>query len=168
MLQILDLVFCAKPLGDTACLPSFLGPTLRGAFGFALKDVVCQMSHRRCEGCILRRRCAYPIVFEGVAPEDRTVMRKYPNVPQPFVFVIDTDFRERPECLRWRVRLFGTACKFWAVVTQGFLRICESGIGKARVKLDIDQFLDLRICHVELYVEGRFAEMYLLDRTDEL
>jgi hypothetical protein len=44
-----ELRLCAE---ETCSLPAFLGSTLRGAFGHALKKTVCVMQHRVCERCI--------------------------------------------------------------------------------------------------------------------
>ena len=52
-----ELTFAATLMGQRSALPPFLGPTLRGIFGYLLKDVVCQISHGRCEACLLRTAC---------------------------------------------------------------------------------------------------------------
>jgi hypothetical protein len=66
-------------------LPSFLGSTLRGAFGHALKEAVCVMSHRRCEGCLVASRCIYPYVFETPVPPDVPQLRGQKQAPHPFI-----------------------------------------------------------------------------------
>lgn len=45
-------------------LPDFAAATLRGAFGLALKSLVCLFGNRACSGCTLVQRCAYPAIFE--------------------------------------------------------------------------------------------------------
>ncbi|MFL6213004.1 MAG: CRISPR system precrRNA processing endoribonuclease RAMP protein Cas6 [Blastocatellia bacterium] len=49
-------------------LPLYLGSTLCGAFGHALKEAVCVAAHRNCERCMLAERCIYPYLFETPAP----------------------------------------------------------------------------------------------------
>lgn len=46
----------------------FLGNELRGAFGQALRRLSCLTAAPSCEGCPVRRRCAYGVVFDPEAP----------------------------------------------------------------------------------------------------
>jgi hypothetical protein len=66
-------------------LPAFLGSTLRGAFGHALKQAVCVIDHRDCARCLLVARCPYPYLFETPAPADEPLLRGQHNAPHPFV-----------------------------------------------------------------------------------
>ncbi len=45
--------------------PYFIGSQLRGAFGYALKEVVCINPSRRCEGCFASQNCLYFEFFES-------------------------------------------------------------------------------------------------------
>ena len=49
---------------EPTSLPPFLGSTLRGSFGHALKDAVCVVDHRDCVRCELLNRCVYPHVLD--------------------------------------------------------------------------------------------------------
>lgn len=71
---------------EPAIIPNFPGSTLRGAFGHALKDAVCVVSHRDCSRCILASRCIYPFVFESTASPDSSdrLLRDQQNAPQPY------------------------------------------------------------------------------------
>src|SRR5436853_2366756 len=70
---------------QSASLPAFLGSTLRGAFGHALKDAVCLMSHRDCSHCLVADRCIYPYLFETPAPTDLPQLRGQQQAPHPFI-----------------------------------------------------------------------------------
>ena len=70
---------------QSASLPAFLGSTLRGAFGHALKDAVCAMSHRDCSHCLVADRCIYPYIFETPAPADLAQLRGQQKAPHPFI-----------------------------------------------------------------------------------
>src|SRR5689334_3253009 len=72
---------------DGVSLPPFLGSTLRGAFGHALKEAVCVMPHRDCDRCILIDKCLYPYLFETIPPPDFVPLRGQKNAPHPFVFI---------------------------------------------------------------------------------
>ena len=70
---------------ERTTLPPFLGSTLRGAFGHALKDAVCVMPHRNCERCMLVDRCLYPYLFETPVPDGISQLRGQKNAPHPFI-----------------------------------------------------------------------------------
>lgn len=65
--------------------PEFAGSAWRGAFGHALKRIVCVTRERDCRQCMLYRTCAYPYVFQTPPPEGTVMMRRYESVPHPFV-----------------------------------------------------------------------------------
>ena len=70
-----------------ARLPGYLGSTLRGALGWALKKTSCALRRQQCAGCLLRQQCAYAWIFETeryTNVEGRTVnTRPHPFVLQP-------------------------------------------------------------------------------------
>jgi hypothetical protein len=70
---------------EPVSLPSFLGSTLRGAFGHALKDAVCVMNHRNCERCMVAERCIYPYLFETPAPAGLKLLKGQQHAPHPFI-----------------------------------------------------------------------------------
>jgi hypothetical protein len=70
---------------QSASLPAFLGSTLRGAFGHALKEVVCMMSHRDCSHCLVADRCIYPYLFETPVPAHLPQLRGQQQAPHPFI-----------------------------------------------------------------------------------
>ncbi|HYE66096.1 MAG TPA: hypothetical protein VD966_10960, partial [Pyrinomonadaceae bacterium] len=53
--------------GEDTLLPTFLGSTLRGSFGHALKAIACSVQHQDCQKCLLTKVCLYPNVFEPSA-----------------------------------------------------------------------------------------------------
>ena len=68
-------------------LPEFAGSAWRGAFGHALKRLVCVTREPLCAKCLLYRSCSYPYVFE--TPPDTSVgmMTKYTAAPHPYVLL---------------------------------------------------------------------------------
>lgn len=121
-------------------LPGFRGPTIRGALGYMLKRVVCHVRDRPCAECFLRARCAYPVVFEGVAPAGRALMRKYPNIPQPFVLVLDgrTDRDVRAgDNHAFAIRLFGPAIEMHPFVLLAMIECGRTGLGRDRLEFDV-------------------------------
>jgi hypothetical protein len=70
---------------EAVSLPAFLGSTLRGAFGHALKEAVCVMNHRDCVKCLVADRCIYPYLFETPVPPDMPQLRGQAQAPHPFI-----------------------------------------------------------------------------------
>jgi CRISPR-associated endoribonuclease Cas6 len=70
---------------QSTSLPAFLGSTLRGAFGHALKEAVCLMSHRDCSHCLVADRCIYPYLFETPVPANPLQFRGLQQAPHPFI-----------------------------------------------------------------------------------
>jgi hypothetical protein len=70
-----------------ACLPPFKGSTFRGAFGGALKKVVCAVRERDCRSCLLAARCLYARTFELTEKSDgdknRVAAPPHPYVIEP-------------------------------------------------------------------------------------
>jgi hypothetical protein len=147
-LRYCEIHFDAELSGDMsrAALPPFLGTTLRGAFGFVLKKLVCQVAHGQCGRCLLRSVCPYSTIFEGMGPPERRIMRKYPRVPQPFVLVVpgprETASEAEDDRLRWGVRLFGPAMTYWPYVVHAFETAGEEGVGRNRVRFRLERVTD--------------------------
>ncbi|HSK73968.1 MAG TPA: hypothetical protein VK892_19875, partial [Pyrinomonadaceae bacterium] len=91
-LSILRLDFRLRAKASVA-LPPFLGSTLRGAFGAALKRVICFVPHGDCERCWFRQACAYQYIFEsknlGNIPdaELHQFLKGQKEFPHPFVLI---------------------------------------------------------------------------------
>lgn len=69
-----------------ARLPGYLGSTLRGALGWALKRTCCTLRHQQCPTCILNRNCSYAWLFETEVYQDgpgSVNARPHPFVLQP-------------------------------------------------------------------------------------
>lgn len=141
ILNYVELRFEGRLRDDRQRLPDFLGATLRGALGFILKRIVCQVSHGVCDRCLLKTACPYPVIFEGMPPAERDVMRKYPRVPQPFVLLPDLG-ADQENHISWGIRLFGAACRYWPYVIHVFRTACEEGLGRNKVVCDIEQVVD--------------------------
>lgn len=77
-IRIIDLLFA--PDRDVRLQP-YSGSVWRGAFGFALKRLVCVMRLRPCAGCPLASVCLFPRFF-GSDP-DHDEPRPYILAPQP-------------------------------------------------------------------------------------
>lgn len=120
-------------------LPAFAGSSLRGAFGHALKDVVCVVAHRECERCRLAGACSYPYLFETPRPEGARRLRGARAVPHPYAF----HGLEGPQVLatgapfEFGVTLIGSAVESAPLVIEALRRAAERGLGPNRGRFDL-------------------------------
>lgn len=70
---------------ESVSLPPFLGSTLRGALGHALKQAVCVVDHGDCSQCPVAGQCVYPYFFETPVPAGIAQLRGQRHAPHPFV-----------------------------------------------------------------------------------
>jgi hypothetical protein len=113
-----------------AILPEYKGSTFRGAFGVALKKVICALKYQECTDCILRDQCIYCRVFETLPVGDK------PNAqPPPHPFVIEPPVTtrsnfEKGEDFDFRVLLFGFANEYLHYFVYAFQEMGRIGLGK--------------------------------------
>lgn len=154
-LKIARYEFCLGARGE-AVLPPFLGSTLRGSFGHALKAVACSMPHGECDRCFLIERCLYPKLFETSARKTPGLLGKGDDAPRPFIFIppqpsSESGFlRARDDLLRWRVKveggqqlvfgltLFGDACVDLPYVVYAINLMAQHGFGADRASFALE------------------------------
>jgi hypothetical protein len=141
---------------EETVLPPFLGTTLRGAFGHALKSITCAMPHGDCSRCLLLERCLYPRLFE-TASLGTGLLGQHKDAPRPFVFLpplpraTAPSLRARDDLLRWRVRvardqridfglcLFGQAVDDLPYVIYAVDRMVQNGFGIDRARFMLEE-----------------------------
>ncbi|MBL8149867.1 MAG: CRISPR system precrRNA processing endoribonuclease RAMP protein Cas6 [Blastocatellia bacterium] len=144
-LSLYELYLCAK---ESTLLPSFLGSTLRGAFGQALKDVVCIMNHRDCAKCIVFDRCTYPYIFETPVPKDLHQLKGFQQAPHPFILMPPIDRKglsknfdkvsiQAEQILPFRLTLIGKAQESLPYIIYALSQMAERGLGYARAKFQL-------------------------------
>lgn len=104
------------------------GSAWRGAFGHALKATVCATGQDQCADCLLYRSCPYPYIFDTPTPPDAPKMRRYPQVPHPFVL---TPLDEGATTLA--LNLFGRGNAMLGYCLHALAQAGEKGIGNQRV-----------------------------------
>jgi len=79
-------------LAEAPFIPSrFFGNTLRGAFGLALRHLLCTTKLSRCTDCPLIGLCIYQILFESRLEAERDPSKpSFPIVPSeaPHRFIL--------------------------------------------------------------------------------
>ena len=113
-----------------ARLPGYLGSTLRGAMGWALKKTSCALRRQQCTGCLLREQCAYAWIFETEqyrVGDGRTInARPHPFVLQPgFVAGV----QQACNTFSFSLQLFDRANELLPHIVYAVQLMGESGIG---------------------------------------
>lgn len=127
-IRLLDFTFVPRA---TMAVQSYPGSAWRGAFGHALKRMVCAMRLRPCDGCPLSAVCLYPSFFgAGEASESG----------RPYILCPDRAPRDgllrtgRP--FRLRMTLLPAAAAAGPYAVRAVLSAAENGLTARRVPLD--------------------------------
>jgi hypothetical protein len=135
-LSVLRMRWRLSPCG-TFRLPEFPGSMLRGAFGRAMRDMVCSRPYTPCHRCNLAARCLFPRFFPGLGPpRHRQGQPDFP--PAPFALRWDASETGRIYCgpaAQWHFEciLFGDAIAAAPVVEAAWHRSAAAGLGPSRV-----------------------------------
>jgi len=122
--------------------PVFPGSMLRGAFGHSLKQIVCVMRNRGCEGCQLEYSCIYTQMFETRPHKNKNIMRKYTRIPHPFVLVVDmVADRTTTGILSFGIRLFGEAGRYSPFCIRAFHNALARGLSRNKDKFTLDTII---------------------------
>lgn len=130
MLKFSCNTFCCT-LHDAALLPEYKGSTFRGAFGGALKKVVCALKQKECSSCLLASRCLYARIFEpGIWHTDNS---RFAAPPHPYIIEPDLSIRtayKAGETFSFNLILFGEFTDSLPYFIYAVESMGESGIGK--------------------------------------
>jgi CRISPR-associated endoribonuclease Cas6 len=131
----LRLRFLLRAEGS-AHLPEFKGSLLRGAFGHALRRLVCAMGPEQpCPTCTLRHACVHTRLFETlIGGEPPPFLRGLPTSPRPYVFEPREDRREfaAGDPLEFDLLLLGQAMDLQAFAVLAVERMATAGLGASR------------------------------------
>jgi hypothetical protein len=126
---------------DDLRLPAYTGSAWRGAFGHALKRLVCVTREPACPPCLLYRSCIYPYVFE--TPPDPGVgkLTQYPAAPHPFVLIPDEHSGGvvAGEILTLDVHLFGHGNRHLPYIIHALNQAGQCGLSKDRGALALER-----------------------------
>ncbi len=123
---------------EPADLPPYQGSMLRGAFGHALRRMVCAMGpEQACSTCMLRRTCFYTRIFEPyVEGEPPPFLRGIDQAVRPYVF--EPQVSDGPvapgETVGFDLLLFGQAVELQAYAVLAVERMAQAGLGAHRAR----------------------------------
>ncbi len=117
-----------------ARLPGYLGSTLRGSLGWALKKTSCALRRQQCADCLLREQCGYAWVFETecYGPEKTGIVNARPH---PFVLQPGSQKHDEVAAgqqLAFGLHLFGRGNDYLPQLVYAVRLMGKSGIGAGR------------------------------------
>lgn len=124
-------------------LPRFLGPTVRGGLGHVLRRMVCVTRLPDCAACLLRYRCAYPVLFQPFAREPTSQGGRYGRMPVPFVLRVPFGRDWRPErragdVLEFELVVVGRANLDLPYYVLALLDLGKAGLGPTGHRLRLE------------------------------
>lgn len=123
-------------------LPAYKGGTLRGGFGHILRRTVCIRKKAACDGCMLRQQCTYSYIFDTSPPHDSDMLRKYSDIPRPFIIEPPLDGKRHyqpGEEMSFGVVLIGKAIELLPYFILSFSNLGKSGLGAGRGKFSLQK-----------------------------
>ncbi|MBI5558669.1 MAG: hypothetical protein HY885_13635 [Deltaproteobacteria bacterium] len=118
-----------------ASLPAFKGSMLRGAFGHALKKVVCALRRKTCADCLLSATCVYSLIFEphAIRPDKDSDNPKTTFPPHPYVLQPPADNGRAyamDDAFSFGLTLFGKNNDFLPHIVYAVEQMGEAGLGR--------------------------------------
>lgn len=118
---------------SAACLSSFKGSALRGAFGHALKKTCCAQRFQDCQKCLLSGSCAYSYIFETQKNQAESRSR-LSSRPHPYVLYPEDrglSLFQKGDQFRFKLLLFGErAVNMLAYIVFAITLMGREGLGK--------------------------------------
>ncbi|MBK8257168.1 MAG: CRISPR system precrRNA processing endoribonuclease RAMP protein Cas6 [Polyangiaceae bacterium] len=141
---------------ESAHLPYFPGPTVRGAVGAALRKLLCATRKSTCDGCVLQNACAYAMLHDGHTPLDRR-SGSGAHAPPP-VWIRDIDRGgHMPEGRPFRFSFvaYGPAIRSLPYLDEAVRSAAERGLGRDRTPFDLASAIDEERSDLGALMESR-------------
>lgn len=124
---------------ESLVLPDFLGSTLHGAFGHALKNSACQLEGVPCQSCRIPPHCWYGWLFETVMPSQPVGQSRGQDAPRPFVLTPPLSENiggrrrlQRGDRITFSLSLFGNGLSGLPFVVYAIDEMARRGLGENR------------------------------------
>lgn len=138
---VTDLRFQLRFTRELSVNPSYAGIMLRGAFGTALRRIVCLDFNQDCADCITRESCAYQKIFSPITPPDSGRLTKNRDMPRGYVIKpplkADTYGPEKP--FSFRMILVGELIQWLPYIIVPFSELGRLGIGRERTPFTFER-----------------------------
>ena len=126
-------------------LREFPGVTLRGGFGFALRDLVCTESKNQCEDCAQKFGCSYSYLFETPVPDEMHAHRKFDKAPHPFVMNLGPEWKAAADTrnLPIDLLLIGNGVSHLPTCLLALSHLGRKGFGIEKTRFSVENAFDL-------------------------
>ncbi len=137
---VVTRILCEVSFEEAGRVSRNWGPTLRGGFGFALRQVSCSLGRESCKNCPLGSTCAYGYLFETPITGSPEIMRNYTHAPHPFVLEPPP---EAPSAVDegttagFSVVLIGKGGSYLPYILLALQRLGELGLGRDKVPFQL-------------------------------
>lgn len=123
--------------GGELRLPDYAGSAWRGAFGNALRRLVCVTRAPACDGCLLYRSCTYPYIFNTPTDPSAGKLNKYSEAPHPYVLTPGPQrgILEKGAAVTLNLTLFGHGLRQLPYVIHALTQAGERGLTARRTPL---------------------------------
>jgi hypothetical protein len=118
------------------------GNTLRGAFGGALRRLVCIPQCHDARQCPLDGVCPYRLIFEPSPPPGTDRLSKNQDTPRPFVFQPPLGSQatyNAGDAFDFSLTLLGKAVHYLPYFVLAFREVAREGIGLNRAPCELEQ-----------------------------
>jgi hypothetical protein len=129
-------------MNEPVRLPELAGSTLRGAFGYALRQLSCMTKAKECGGCILLAQCPFPAIFaphELPKPEEMFAA-SIRQIPVPYAIEPPQDGArtlQAGSALAFNMVLMGNALAQLPLITLAWQRALGRGITGSNSTADL-------------------------------
>lgn len=126
---------------EESLLPPYLGSTLRGAMGHALRQMVCLHPRGNCQNCMHRWQCAFFYIMATSRQEtDSSGNTRNQTLPHPYVIeppAGQVTSYSKGDSLVFHLLLIGNGIALLPLFIAAFERVGKNGLGKGRYKYSL-------------------------------
>jgi hypothetical protein len=125
-------------------LPAYLGSTFRGIIAASFRNLVCLTQAPVCKGCEFLNYCAYPYMFETLAPVDlpKPLRRRFHQAPRPYILDLPRVYRGEA-MLTLGITLVGRAIDYLPYLIYVIQQAGQNkGLGKSQVPYRLTRVTD--------------------------
>ncbi len=122
-------------------ISDFAGSMMRGSLFSALRSLVCLTKSETCKGCIVWDQCSYSFFFDSPSVKVDSVIKAGDSIPHPYIIEMPFPHRhyiEKGKTINFNIVLIGKSIVFLPHLICAILRMCEKGIGRDKIILQLD------------------------------
>lgn len=124
--------------------PEYIGSLLRGQLGEVLRTLSCITQQEKCNGCFMRKHCAYSNIFENILEDQNSVVFKNQiEIPNPYIIEPPVQDKQLLEILpgqnlSFHLVLVGKALSHLPLIVLAFQRALKRGLGFNNIRTSFE------------------------------